>query len=380
MANIETDKVTIPVNSPEAGVLVKQFAETGETIQVGSNLFTIDPDQKPTKSSSLPEKKTSSVKEEEEEKEKKKSLGETAKSSTFSSLFVEKKPSASSNIPSYSNVSPSKTGFTSPTSTPTLSSPTSTSTSTSSSPTPTLSASRGEKKEPMTRMRQRIAERMKQSQNTAASLTTFNEIDLSTLLATRSRLQEDFKAKHGTKLGLMGPFVKAATMALQEIPIINARLDNTTNSITYHDYVDISVAVATPKGLVTPVLRSCQDKGIAEIELELAALGERARHNQISIEELAGGTFTISNGGVFGSMMGTPIINVPQSAILGMHAIKERPVVIMGEEGKKTIEPRPMMYVALTYDHRLIDGREAVTFLVRLGQLLEDPLRFLFNL
>jgi 2-oxoglutarate dehydrogenase E2 component (dihydrolipoamide succinyltransferase) len=216
---------------------------------------------------------------------------------------------------------------------------------------------------------------MKEAQNTAASLTTFNEVDLFALQELRARLKEDFVKKHGVKLGYMGPFVKAAATALQEIPIINARVEN-GDTIVYNHSVDISVAVATPKGLVTPVLRACHLMSIADIERTIGELGERARDNKISINELTGGTFTISNGGVFGSMMGTPILNSPQSAILGMHAIKERAVVL---PGTGEIVARPMMYLALTYDHRIIDGREAVTFLVRVKQLLEDPCRLLLG-
>jgi 2-oxoglutarate dehydrogenase E2 component (dihydrolipoamide succinyltransferase) len=224
-------------------------------------------------------------------------------------------------------------------------------------------------------MRLRIAERMKESQNTAASLTTFNEIDMSALLALRTRYKDDFVKKHGVKFGFMSPFVKAAASILQELPLVNARLDMESKEIVMHNYVDISVAVATPKGLVTPVLRNCEQMSMMEVERTIQELGERARDNKIALEELAGGTFTISNGGVFGSLMGTPIINAPQAAILGMHSIKERAVVVDGK-----VEVRPMMYVALTYDHRLVDGREAVTFLVRMKQLLEEPQRFLLDL
>ena len=240
---------------------------------------------------------------------------------------------------------------------------------------PSMSAGRTESREKMTRMRLKIAERMKEAQNSAASLTTFNEVDMSALAAIRSQYKDEFVKEHGVKLGYMSAFVRACAQALQEIPVVNARIDSATSEIVYSNFVDISVAVATPKGLVTPVLRNCEQKSFAQIERGIAEFGLKAREGRIALEDLAGGTFTISNGGVFGSMMGTPILNSPQTAILGMHAIKDRPVVIDGK-----IEIRPMMYLALTYDHRLVDGREAVTFLVRVKELLENPTRFLLDL
>jgi 2-oxoglutarate dehydrogenase E2 component (dihydrolipoamide succinyltransferase) len=224
----------------------------------------------------------------------------------------------------------------------------------------------------MNRMRLRIAERMKESQNAAASLTTFNEIDMTNIMALRNRYKDAVLKQHGVKLGFMSAFVRASVHALSHVPVVNARIEQ--DMIVYNDYMDISVAVATPKGLVTPVLRNAQQYNYTQIEQQIAELGERARQGGLALEDMAGGTFTISNGGVFGSLMGTPIINVPQSAILGMHAIKERPVVVDGK-----IEIRPMMYVALTYDHRLIDGREAVTFLVKVKEAVEDPARLLLD-
>jgi 2-oxoglutarate dehydrogenase E2 component (dihydrolipoamide succinyltransferase) len=222
-------------------------------------------------------------------------------------------------------------------------------------------------------MRTRISQRLKESQNTAAMLTTFQECDMSALFEMREKYKEQFEKAHGAKLGFMSPFIKAAAMALQEQPIINAVIDG--GDIVYRDYVDISVAVASPRGLVVPVLRNVEAQSLAKIEQNLADLAKRARADQIALEEMAGGTFTISNGGVFGSMMGTPIINPPQSAILGMHATKQRAVVVNGK-----IEVRPVMYLALTYDHRLIDGREAVTYLVSLRDKIEDPRRMLLGL
>eukprot|EP00300_Choanocystis_sp_HF-7_P001136 c10928_g1_i1.p1 GENE.c10928_g1_i1~~c10928_g1_i1.p1 ORF type:complete len:254 (+),score=80.26 c10928_g1_i1:82-762(+) len=226
----------------------------------------------------------------------------------------------------------------------------------------------------MNRMRQRIAVRLKEAQNTAAMLTTFNEIDMSALINMRKRHQEAFALKHGVKLGFMSLFVKAAVHSLKSQPAVNAFIDGT--DIVYNDFIDISVAVATPTGLVVPVLRNCETMSLADIEKAIATYGEKARNGQLMVEDMAGGTFTISNGGVFGSLFGTPILNPPQSAILGMHATKMRPVVV----NDKTIEIRPMMYVALTYDHRLIDGREAVLALRAIKEAVEDPERLLLDL
>lgn len=207
---------------------------------------------------------------------------------------------------------------------------------------------------------------MKDSQNINASLTTFNEIDMSAYIAARKKYQDAFVKKHGVKLGFMSGFVKAATHALKEQPIVNAVIDG--DSIVYRDFIDISVAVSSPTGLVVPVLRNCQDMGFQDVEKSIVDYGNKAMSGKMAIEDMQGGTFTISNGGVFGSMMGTPIINLPQSAILGMHATKVRPVVVDGK-----IVARPIMYVALTYDHRIIDGREAVLFLRKIKESIEDP-------
>ena len=233
-----------------------------------------------------------------------------------------------------------------------------------------------ERRVKMNRMRIRISERMKESQNTAASLTTFNEVDMSTLMNLRNKYKDVFFEKHGVKLGFMSAFVCAATNALKEVPVVNARIEGEGpgDTVVYNDYMDISVAVATPKGLVTPVLRNTENMSFLDVERGITELSNRARSGGLTVEDMAGGTFTISNGGVFGSLMGTPIINVPQSAILGMHAIKERPVVVNGQ-----IVVRPMMYLALTYDHRLVDGREAVTFLVKVKEVIEDPERLLLT-
>ncbi len=225
----------------------------------------------------------------------------------------------------------------------------------------------------MTRLRQTIARRLKDVQNTAAMLTTFNEVDMSHLMALRTQYKDLFEKKHGVKLGFMGFFVKACVNALKEIPAVNAEIDGT--DLIYKNYYHIGVAVGTDKGLVVPVVRDCDEKSIAGIEKGIADFGRRARDGQLKIEEMQGGTFTISNGGVYGSLMSTPILNAPQSGILGMHKIQERPIVVGGK-----IEVRPMMYLALSYDHRVIDGKEAVTFLVRVKENLEDPARLVLDL
>ena len=225
----------------------------------------------------------------------------------------------------------------------------------------------------MTRLRQTIAKRLKESQNTAAMLTTFNEVDMSELMSVRSAYKEQFEKKHGAKLGFMSFFVKACVVALQEIPAVNAEIDGT--DIVYKHYVNMGVAVGTDNGLVVPVVRNAHLMGFAEIETTIAEYGQKAREGSLAIDDLQGGTFTISNGGVYGSLMSTPILNSPQSGILGMHKIQERPIVVDGE-----IVVRPMMYLALSYDHRIVDGKEAVTFLVRVKEGLENPERLLLNL
>jgi 2-oxoglutarate dehydrogenase E2 component (dihydrolipoamide succinyltransferase) len=239
-------------------------------------------------------------------------------------------------------------------------------------PSPADDAAREERVK-MTRLRQTIARRLKDVQNTAAMLTTFNEVDMSHIMAMRAQYKDVFEKKHGSKLGFMGFFTKACVQALKDIPAANAEIDGT--DLIYKNYYHIGVAVGTDKGLVVPVVRDCDQKSIAEIEKAIADVGRRARDGQLKIDELQGGTFTITNGGIYGSLMSTPILNAPQSAILGMHKIQDRPVAIAGK-----VEIRPMMYLALSYDHRVIDGKEAVTFLVRVKESLEDPARLVLDL
>jgi 2-oxoglutarate dehydrogenase E2 component (dihydrolipoamide succinyltransferase) len=239
-------------------------------------------------------------------------------------------------------------------------------------PSPADDAAREERVK-MTRLRQTIARRLKDVQNTAAMLTTFNEVDMSHIMAMRGQYKDVFEKKHGSKLGFMGFFTKACVQALKDVPAANAEIDGT--DLIYKNYYHIGIAVGTDKGLVVPVVRDCDQKSIAEIEKAIADFGRRARDGQLKIDEMQGGTFTITNGGIYGSLMSTPILNAPQSGILGMHKIQERPMVIGGK-----VEIRPMMYLALSYDHRVIDGKDAVTFLVRIKESLEDPARLVLDL
>ena len=239
-------------------------------------------------------------------------------------------------------------------------------------PSPADDAAREERVK-MTRLRQTIARRLKDVQNTAAMLTTFNEVDMTNVMALRSQYKDVFEKKHGTKLGFMGFFTKAVVQGLKDIPAVNAEIDGT--DLIFKNYYHIGIAVGTDKGLVVPVVRDCDHKSISDIEKSISDFGRRARDGQLKIDEMQGGTFTITNGGIYGSLMSTPILNAPQSGILGMHKIQERPMVVGGK-----IEVRPMMYLALSYDHRVIDGKEAVTFLVRVKESLEDPARLVLDL
>ncbi|KAI8968351.1 dihydrolipoyllysine-residue succinyltransferase E2 component [Mycotypha africana] len=345
VATIETDKIDVTVNSPASGTIVEVYAQEEDNVSVGADFFKLELGDAPKEGAAPPKPK------EEPKQEESKPVEEKKEEPKKEEQSKPEKPSTPAAAPKPSSSSPS---------------------SPASSETEKVYGSRNETRVKMNRMRLRIAERLKQSQDTAASLTTFNEIDMTNLMNLRSEYKDAVVKKHGVKFGFMSAFVKAAAEALKEIPAVNASIDGT--DIVYHDFVDMSVAVSTPKGLVTPVLRNVEDMGFIDIEKNIAELGKKARDNKITIEDMAGGTFTISNGGVFGSLMGTPIINLPQTAILGMHAIKERPIAINGK-----VEIRPMMYVALTYDHRLVDGREAVTFLVRIKELVEDPRRLLLG-
>ncbi|KAJ5328996.1 Biotin/lipoyl attachment [Penicillium brevicompactum] len=330
IATIETDKIDVSVNAPESGTIKEFLVSEEDTVTVGQDLVKIELGGAPEGG----KKDEGAEKPKESEK----------KDSSPAPAEAEKPKEAEPKKPQ-------------PAAQPAL-------------------GSREERRVKMNRMRLRIAERLKQSQNTAASLTTFNEVDMSSLMEFRKLYKDDVLKKTGVKLGFMSAFSRACVLAMRDIPAVNASIEgpNGGDTIVYRDYVDISVAVATEKGLVTPVVRNTEGKDLVGIEQAIADLGKKARDNKLTIEDMAGGTFTISNGGVFGSLMGTPIINAPQTAVLGLHAIKDKPVAVNGK-----VEIRPMMYLALTYDHRLLDGREAVTFLVKVKEYIEDPRRMLLG-
>ncbi|VDP66024.1 unnamed protein product [Echinostoma caproni] len=337
VAEIETDKTNVPVPAPFAGVVTELLVEDGGKVVPGQEIFKVD----------------DAAAVEGAVKEKAADQAPTAKSSPSppkSSEQAPKEPRAAQEQPKPAPKSAEAQQLAVP---PGLS-------------TASFTGERGEQRVKMSRMRLRISQRLKDAQNTCAMLTTFNEIDLSNLLELRNSYKEVFQKKHGVKLGMMSTFAKASAVALQDQPAVNAVIDG--GDIIYRDYIDISIAVATPKGLVVPVVRNVDKMNYFEIEKEIYDLGQKARQGTLAVEDMDGGTFTISNGGVYGSLFGTPIINPPQSAILGLYGVFDRPVAHKGQ-----VVIRPMMYVALTYDHRLIDGREAVTFLRKVKQFVEDP-------
>ncbi|GKY94937.1 hypothetical protein MPSEU_000458600 [Mayamaea pseudoterrestris] len=359
---LETDKVSVDVRAPEAGALTELLGEIDDVIQVGSPLFRLDtdadaPDSPP--SHPAPEGITSEVEE------------------TPPSPSSEEKRSAPSPPPepvaAPKAAAPEKADAEKISKPPTK--PAAAAPSPSHAETTVFLGNRVERRTKMSRMRQRVAKRLKDAQNTAAMLTTFQECDMGRLMEIRNKFKDVFLEKHGVKLGFMSAFVKAATASLHEIPAVNAYIDEETQEIVYREFCDISVAVASPAGLVVPVLRNTENMSFADVERNIALYGKKAKEGTLSLDDMAGGTFTISNGGVFGSLMGTPIINPPQSAILGMHATKMRAVVVDGE-----IVARPMMYLALTYDHRLIDGREGVTFLKSIADKISDPAKLLLEI
>ncbi|RYP62108.1 hypothetical protein DL769_007462 [Monosporascus sp. CRB-8-3] len=359
IATIETDKIDVAVNAPEAGVLKELLANEEDTVVVDQEIAKIEGGAaKPEGGEKKPESKEPPKKEEAStearpapaEAENKPELKRESKPE---SQAAKRSPAPQPKKESQPAAQPAK--------------------ETLASAGPML-GSREERRVKMNRMRLRIAERLKQSQNTAASLTTFNEVDMSSLMEFRKLYKDEVLKKTGVKLGFMSAFARASVLAMRDIPVVNASIEgeNGGDTIVYRDYVDISVAVATEKGLVTPVVRNAESMDMVTIEKSIADMGRKARDGKLTIEDMAGGTFTISNGGVFGSLYGTPIINLPQSAVLGLHAIKDKPVAVNGK-----VEIRPMMYLALTYDHRLLDGREAVQFLVKVKEYIEDPRRML---
>ncbi len=361
---LETDKVTLEVNAPAAGVLAEIVAKDGDTVGVGALLGSIAAGSGATVA---PAPQT---------------LAAAPKAAPAAAPAAAENGPAVAKLAAESGVNPASVAATgkdgrvtkgdmlaaiatgaAPAPTPAVS---------VRAPSPADDASREERVR-MTKLRQTIARRLKDAQNTAAMLTTFNEVDMTEVMALRNRYKDVFEKKHGAKLGFMSFFVKACTQALKEIPAVNAEIDGI--DLVYKNYYHVGIAVGTDKGLVVPVVRDADTLSLAGIEKTIADFGKRARDGQLKIDEMQGGTFTITNGGIYGSLMSTPILNAPQSGILGMHKIQERPMAIGGK-----IEIRPMMYLALSYDHRIVDGKEAVTFLVRVKEALEDPARLVLDL
>jgi 2-oxoglutarate dehydrogenase E2 component (dihydrolipoamide succinyltransferase) len=384
IVELETDKVTIEVPAPASGVLAEIAAKDGDTVAVGARLGEIKegagaPSKATPAPTGRPDQKTDTNAAEEEPRPQATARPAAAPAAPVAPSV--RKLSAESGIEVSTVPGSGKDGRVTKgdmmaaieraAAAPTPIAQTAAAVQVRA-PSPADDAAREERVK-MTRLRQTIARRLKEAQNTAAMLTTFNEVDMSAVMELRSQYKDLFEKKHGVKLGFMGFFVKACVQALKEIPAVNAEIDG--SDIIYKNYYHIGVAVGTEKGLVVPVVRDCDRKSFAQIEKEIADFGRRAREGALKIEEMQGGTFTISNGGVYGSLMSTPILNAPQSGILGMHKIQERPVAVAGK-----IELRPMMYLALSYDHRIVDGREAVTFLVRVKEILEDPARVMLNL
>ena len=384
LVELETDKVTLEVPAPAAGVLGDIAAKDGDTVGVGAILGTIKDGAggKTTASGSAtgrPDVKTTSTTpiNAADEEPKPRTPAQAAATNTAQAPSVRK-------LAAESGVDPSTVAGTGLKQQVTKGDMLAAIEKAASAPTPGAApvqmrapsapddASREERVR-MTKLRQTIARRLKDAQNTAAMLTTFNEVDMTTVMGLRNQYKDMFEKKHGVKLGFMGFFVRACIAALKDIPAVNAEIDGT--DLVYKNYYHIGVAVGTEKGLVVPVVRDADMLSLAGIEKKINDFGKRARDGQLKIDEMQGGTFTISNGGVYGSLMSTPILNAPQSGILGMHKIQERPMVIGGK-----IEVRPMMYLALSYDHRIVDGREAVTFLVRVKENLEDPARLVLDL
>src|SRR5262245_34952329 len=380
LVELETDKVTIEVPAPAAGVLADIAAKDGDTVAVGAVLGQIKEGAAGAAVKTAPAAvQSASPPPQSAPAAAPKPAAVTEKPSDAPLAPSVRKLAAESGIDATSVGGSGKDGRVTKgdmlaaieraAATPT---PVAATAVQMRAPTPPDDAAREERVR-MTRLRQTIARRLKDAQNTAAMLTTFNEVDMGHIMALRTQYRDLFEKKHGVKLGFMSFFVRACVQALKEIPAVNAEIDGA--DIVYKNYYHIGIAVGTERGLVVPVVRDCDVKSLGEIEKAIADFGRRARDGALKIEEMQGGTFTITNGGIYGSLMSTPILNAPQSGILGMHKIEERPIVVAGK-----IEVRPMMYLALSYDHRLVDGREAVTFLVRVKECLEDPARLVLNL
>ncbi|WP_407149760.1 2-oxoglutarate dehydrogenase complex dihydrolipoyllysine-residue succinyltransferase [Bradyrhizobium sp. ORS 86] len=382
LVELETDKVTIEVPAPSAGTLGEIIAKDGETVAVGALLGQINDGAAPAKpaAAAAPAKAAApaaapAAPAPAPAVAPKAPPADTPLAPSVRKLSAESGIDAST-VPGSGKDGRVTKGDMLAAIEKAASAPTPVNQSAAAvqvrAPSPADDAAREERVK-MTRLRQTIARRLKDVQNTAAMLTTFNEVDMTNVMALRAQYKDAFEKKHGAKLGFMGFFTKAVVQALKDIPAVNAEIDG--SDLIYKNYYHIGVAVGTDRGLVVPVVRDCDHKSIAEIEKGIADYGRRARYGQLKIDEMQGGTFTITNGGIYGSLMSTPILNAPQSGILGMHKIQERPMVVGGK-----IEARPMMYLALSYDHRVIDGKEAVTFLVRVKESLEDPARLVLDL
>ena len=389
LVELETDKVTLEVNASTAGVLSEVVVAAGENVEVGALLGRISEGAAPSKAApakpapakaapapgpaapapTAPTAKSPAAaalspavrKLIEDNKLDPAAIAGTGKGGRITKedvLAALEKPAAA---PAVAVAAPALAPAPAPAPVPAPASG------------PPAEAGAREERVRMTRLRRRIAERLKEAQNTAAMLTTFNEADMSAVMALRKQYRDSFEKRHGVRLGFMSFFIKASIAALKELPAVNGEIDG--DEIVYKNHYDIGIAVGTPQGLVVPVIRDADRLGFADIEKTIGALGRKARDGKLSIEEMSGGTFTITNGGIYGSLMSTPILNPPQSGILGMHKIQERPIAVGGEA-----RVRPMMYLALSYDHRLVDGREAVTFLVRVKDYIEDPQRLLIDM
>lgn len=385
IASLETDKVSVEVPSPVAGVMGQHAVKVGDTVQVGAMIATVDaggaaPAQAAAPQPAVTESPAAPAPAPAPAPAQAGSEDAAVLSPSVRRAVLEHgvdpatiKGTGKDGRITKEDVEAAASAKPQAASAPAASAVANASSDDDDATAGRAAAGRREERVKMTRLRQTIARRLKEAQNTAAMLTTFNDVDMTAVVEARAKYKDLFEKKHGVRLGFMGFFVKAACMALKDIPSVNASIEG--DEIVYHDYADISVAVSAPNGLVVPVIRDADQLSVAGIEKTIGDFGRRAKSGELKMDEMKGGTFTISNGGVFGSLMSTPIINPPQSAVLGLHRIEDRPVVRDGQ-----VVVRPMMYLALSYDHRLIDGREAVTFLVALKNAIEDPTRILINL
>lgn len=379
IASLETDKVAIEVPSSVAGVMSEHRAEVGDTVEVGAVIAIIEAGGSAAAAPATPEPAAKTAASASTATKSSSDVSQTLSPAVRRAVLEHgidpstvKGTGKDGRLTKEDVIAAAKAKGDAPAPAPAAASASAAPAKTAA-PTAAPSGTRNTERVRMTRLRQTIAKRLKGAQDTAALLTTFNDVDMTAVIEARTKYKDLFAKKHDIKLGFMGFFAKAAHLALKDVPSVNAQIDG--DEIIYHDYVDISVAVSAPNGLVVPVVRDVDKKGFAQIEKDIADFGRRARDGSLTMDDMSGGTFTISNGGVFGSLMSTPIINPPQSAVLGLHRIEDRPVVVDGE-----VVVRPMMYIALSYDHRLIDGREAVTALKIIKDAIEDPTRMLIDL